>query len=177
MTSFSSTEWTFIGISIGWTAFTWKYTFWAYIYQGATNIEKGACATGMTISSINDTIPNSYVIGPGLDGYLKSFYITNTIHDVFSFSQFKNTFGQQRFNCFQNSFNEEPFYINPGWGNGYVLPSETSEGCDDFNTINSDGWNNNWLIQPGFKCTNTGVAGISSCTPTWRNGNLAYLTI
>ena len=68
----------------------------------------------MTISSINDTIPNSYVIGPGLDGYLKSFYITNTIHDVFSFSQFKNTFGQQRFNCFQNSFNEEPFYINPG---------------------------------------------------------------
>ena len=27
MTSFSSTEWTFIGISIGWTAFTWKYTF------------------------------------------------------------------------------------------------------------------------------------------------------
>ena len=155
-----------------------KYFFWAYIYQGVTNIEEGEWVTEITLKSLIDNSREySYVLGSGLDGYLKSFYLTNTIHDVFSFSQFKDTFNQTRYNCFKTDFNEEPFYINPGWGNGYVLPSDTSKKCDDLNIFVADGWDSNWELEPLFKCSNIGVAGTSYCSATWTNGKLTFLIL
>jgi len=174
MQPLSSTEWVFIGLSLGWTAFDDHYTIWAYIYQSTTGVEESGWTTKITISehSISRFAFYKYEFGPGWDGYLKSFYITNTLHDYFAFTQFKNTFGQPRLNCFETDFNEDPFYINPGWGNGYVLTSESTEECDDKGLASGDGWSNTWTIESPYSWANVGVAGISSCSISWGNGKV-----
>ena len=174
MLSLSSSEWTFVGLSIFWTGIQDSYTIWAYIYQNETNVEEGGCITGTAIPStfLNHTYSIEYILGEGLDGYIKSIHITNTPHDPFTLSLFKDTFGKPRLNCFKTEFNEEPFYINPGWGNGYVLPSETSEQCDDLNLEDGDGCSNTWKIESPYSWAYNGVAGISSCSLSWGNGKL-----
>ena len=170
--SLSPTEWVFIGLSLGWTGFDDYYTIWAYIYQDLTNVEEGACETELYIApAVLDTNTLlKYEFGPGWDGYLKSFYVSNTLHDYLTFSNFKNTFGNERYNCFDTEFNQEPFYINPGCGNGYLFPFETTEECDDLNHNSGDGWSILWKREPNYACEPTGIARISAWEIHWGNG-------
>ena len=174
MSTLSSSEWTFVGLSLFWTGDQDSYIIWAYIYQNQTNVEEGGCKTGTSITTpfLSQYSTNEYILGEGLDGYIKSIYTTYTPHDPFTFSLFKDTFGQTRLNCFETDFNEDPFYINPGWGNGYVLPSETTEECDDKGLASGDGWSNTWTIESPYSWANVGVAGISSCSISWGNGKV-----
>ena len=87
-----------------------------YFYQIISTSYEGGCTHEFNIpsSEFNESTELQYLFGSGLSGSIKSIYIFNLFHDTFAFSQFKNTFGQQRLNCFETDFNEDPFYVNPG---------------------------------------------------------------
>ena len=144
---------------------------WGYIYQASTGYEQGIWIQSVSISSsdFGSGVTLYVQFGSGLNGYLNDVYVVNHLEHFETFKLFKSTFGTDRYHCFDSSYNTDPHYISNGCGNGYVLPTETSETWDDQNTSSGDGWSSTWKRENLYKWTNTGTAGISSWTYVWRN--------
>jgi len=182
VTAIDSTSWTYIGLSIGWLSRGDNFKLWAYIFQQNTNYEYGNWVKGITISSsyVGDGKTFEYRFGPGITGFIKEIYTSDHLEDNYSFQLFKNTFGVFRYNWFASDFHIEPYYFDPGWGNGYVLPVDSGEEWDDLNTVNGDGWSSTCKREPLYKCTLLiGVAQTSNCEFMWGNGKYfsAYLWV
>ena len=171
--SMDSSGWIMVGLSAGWMAKNNDFMIWGYIYQSSTGYENGDWASTMTISSTDfgsGTLLYAE-LGNGLTGYVKEFYVTNHLEHSHIFKWFKNTFGSYRYYCFDTQFNTNPHYFSTGWGNGYVLPFETTETWDDSNTSNSDGCSSSWTIETGYGWVlHTGVAGSWKCSNSCGNG-------
>ena len=102
--------------------------------------------------------------GPGLEGYLKQVYVGNHLEHNSVFQLFRDSFSGPRYFWFDTGYHSDPHYFKTGWGNGYVLPSETSEQWDDANAIDTDGWLTTCLRQSLYKWAHwEGVAGSDRC--------------
>ena len=149
------------------------FMIWGYIYQSSTSYEAGDWASPTTISSTDfGSGVTLYVeLGSGITGSIKEVYVTNHMEHFHVFAYFKNTLGDTRYDCYEQ-FNYDPHYIRQGCGNGHTLLSESTEQCDDGNTVSSDGWSSTWQIEDLYKCVDTiGLSPISVCTYTWGNSN------
>ena len=149
------------------------FMLWGYIYQPSSAYESGDCAASISISTTDfGSRVTLYVeLGSGISGYVKEVYITNHLEHFHIFKLFKNTFGVTRYDCYEE-FNYDPHYIRQGWGNGHILPTESSEQWDDGNTSSSDGWSSSWTIENLYKWVNTiGLSPVSTWTYTWGNSN------
>ena len=116
------------------------------------------------------------------DGFIKSLYISNHLQDFESMKQFKDTFGKSRYFCTDTEFNEYPYYLDPGWGNGYKLPSDDqseqwdsaleaddhSSGIDYKQTY----WRSNWTAERLIKWEHKGPANMFYWIYSCRDGNL-----
>ena len=108
-----------------------------------------------TISTVDFGIGSifSVEIGPGFAGNVKEVYITDILEHPHIFGLFKNSFGTQRYYCFDSNFQREPHHIKSGCGNSYVLASEPTETCDDGNNASSDGCSSSCQVESLYKCT------------------------
>ena len=172
ITSLDINNWIFFGISFGWRSRGSNYSLCLYISQGSSNYENEEWVDGISSSNFNLDPTNTffYTFGPGLDGYLKEVYTTAHLDTPFSFKMFNNSINQKKYNCFSNDFYQDVYTVDTGWGNGYMLPSETNEEWDDLNIVDGDGWDSNWEVEPLFKWTSTGEGGTSQWENTWLNG-------
>ena len=169
--SLNSSEWIFIGISVGWTMKEDLYKFWAIISQQST-YSYGEWTNQDDINySYNFQIDEKvFVFGPRLDGFIKEVYTTDHFQDLHSLRQLTDTFGQQRYYCFEGEFHNYPYLLEPGCGNGYQVGPDAEE-CDDGNTNDSDGCSSTCSEEDLYECTaGTGIAQSHSCSNTWRNG-------
>ena len=166
-----STNWIFIGFSVGWMGTNNDFMFWGYIYQSSTSYESGDWASSTTISTTDfGSGVTLYVeLGSGITGSIKEVYVTNHMEHFHVFAYFKSTFGAARYDWYE-LFNYDPHYIRQGCGNGHILSSESTEQCDDGNTVSSDGWSSTWQIENLYKWVNTAeLSPTSVCTYTWGN--------
>lgn len=70
----------------------------------------------VSISSSHITIASTYEyqLGPGLVGWVKDAYITDTLEDDHSFRMIVNNFGTLYKKCHTNTYYQDPYYVNPG---------------------------------------------------------------
>jgi cysteine-rich repeat protein len=170
--SINSSMWTLVSFSVGWLARNNDFIMCAYIYQ-AGNYDSGSCSSTFTISTadMGSSVTLYIEFGPGLIGTLKEAYVTNHLGTPHIFSLFKSSMGTQRYHWFVTNSQLESHYITTGCGNGYILPGDSGETCDDLNTSGGDGCSGSWIMENLYKCTQfTGVAGISSCALSCGDG-------
>jgi len=170
-------HWTFLGISIGYTGDYKNYTIWGYVYNEHTKYEEGGWIANINITGAQPKLVSgdllTYKVGPMINGYVKEVYTTDYLQDVESFKQFKDTFGVKRYNWFKGDTNQYPFYIYPGCGNGYELPNDGVEECDDGNNIDGDGCSSTWTVEDLYKWEkDSGVALSFGWEFTWQNGKV-----
>jgi len=79
ISSLNTTDWIFMGMSVGWLSTGTNFMLWAYIYQQTPGYEHGDWSSSFTISStyITNGKTIQYKFGPGLSGSLKEVYTTN----------------------------------------------------------------------------------------------------
>ena len=142
---------------------------WAYIFQQNSNYEYGNWVKGIIIPAtyIADGKIFEYRFGPGITGFIKEVYTSDHLEDNYSFQLFKNTFGISRYNWFASDYHIEPYYFDPGWGNGYVLHVDSGEEWDDGNNNNLDGWTDLCVIENGWNWVNNAGLTSTTCTPIW----------
>ena len=79
--------------------------------------------------------------------------------------------GSPRLNWFPGETNEDPYYANPGWGNGYELPNDSPEQCDDGNNQDGDGWSSTCTQETSYTWSkDSGPAFSYGCQPPCGNG-------
>ena len=140
-TSLSSTRWIFFGMSAGLMARNNDFMLWGYIYQAYSEYDQGIWVQTVSILASNFRSGSSLYVqfGTGLSGYLNDVYVVNHLEHFETFKLFKSSFGIDRYHCFDSNYNMDPHYISNGWGNGYMLLTESSETWDDQNTTGGDG--------------------------------------
>ena len=167
--------WTFIGISIGYVGDYKNYTIWGYVYNGKIPYEEGGWVRNINITGNQPRLTSgdlmAYKIGPWINGYVKEVYTTDYLKDVEAFRQSRYNIGVKRYNCFNGDTNQYPYYIYPGCGNGYELPNDGVEECDDGNNVNGDGCSSAWTVEDLYKWEkDSGVALSFGWEFTWQNG-------
>ena len=165
-----SSMWIYIGMSVGWMARNNDFMICGYIFQSSSSYEYGNWNSAFTITPAEFSSSSIFTVdfGPGLNGYVKEVYITDILEHPSVYQLFKNSFGGQRYYCFDTTYHTDPHYFKSGWGNGYVLPLETTENCDDENTVNTDGWTNTWTLQSQYKWVHwIGISGSDKWYLSW----------
>ena len=157
--------------------------FFSLLCQYRNIYEEGQCSEKFDLSStkIIDRQVLSLRIYKNMEGYFKSLYTSNHLQDFESMKQFKDTFEKPRYYCTDTQFNEYPYYLDPGWGNGYKLPlddqSEEWDGASEADDHSSDvdykrgSWKSDWTADRLQKWEHKGPANMFFWTYSCRDGN------
>jgi cysteine-rich repeat protein len=170
-----SGAWVYIGMSVGWLGRGDNFMICAYIFQ-ETRYENGKWKWTVVSTNLPPGQTISLDFGPGMNGHIHEVYTSNHLEHFEMFKLFKYTFGIYRYKWFPPSkLQIDPYRSINGWGNGYIMASETSETWDDGNTDNGDGCSSTWTREPLWKCTaEIGPGGSHLCEYMWANGKSVF---